>query len=142
MYYFNQSTVVSTLSVFVNIQPLLLDSGGNSDSATLFQEFHGSETEQEGPEGYAQHTESLHPKQGPSASVEETVRAVEKSNAESAQNTADPVYGNRTHRIVDFKSVVKQVHGKSHCNTADKTDNGSSSQGYHVTRSGNTHKTG
>lgn len=30
MYYFNKSTVVSTLSVFVNIQPLLLDSGGNS----------------------------------------------------------------------------------------------------------------
>ena len=56
MYYFNKSTVVSTLSVFVNIQSLLLDSGGNSDSATLFQEFHNSETEQEGPEGYAQHT--------------------------------------------------------------------------------------
>lgn len=30
MYYFNQSTVVSTLSVFVNIQPLLFDSGGYS----------------------------------------------------------------------------------------------------------------
>ena len=119
--------------MFVNIESFFFHSFRNAETVHDVESFEDEITHTCRPCAYHEGTEYLCAEEACTCTVEETFAGGEKPREYRSEKTADTVYGRGTHRVINLKNLVDELHREDHYNAADGTDDDCSKRGNRIT---------
>ena len=113
--------VVSSLSVLIDIQTLLLDASVATQAVGIFDGTEENHASHEGEQGHYNGTQGLYPN-GSLHTIDAAV--TEDTREDGTQQTTYTMYGHGTYGVIHMHFLVDETYGEAHHYRYDDTDEG------------------